>query len=505
MPAKGQKRSQRSVMWCPRNEEWLRRKAREEPSRRNEYGRTWDEQLQHHRGEAELGRPSFECSPRRDDPHCMTCDYRPSDLHIYPASPHMAPLASSKTESKPSPPAFPRTRAKKQTGGPPPVLRPLIRTPPEELRITLSSTDIAQGCIHLTSALRQLIEYLGLEEELNLTVYGKYILSAFLKNEALRGSELEEWMIENELREGDVVRLRVEEGQSLRLYTAFERGTLEQGEEVRHGRRRLWRRDWVHEALESLGQFSHVSVIARQVRAIGGPELDPRNVTSVLCQSRHVFAPLPACRGLWGLRKWLGRQGPPPVDLVSVHLVIGEQELVSQTLREAGQPLSAKEIAEAIAPQFCIAADELLSTTFIDPKDPEIVILNDGRWALAEWVKNWQRELQELEARLELVRATSAPAQTDLCSETAPPPKGHTTQRWWMALAHWFLQAVGWFAKVFGGKSPHPEQQCADNLDQPGDTTPGRPNQPEERLLPDDLRYRLEELRYLVHLADSDD
>ncbi len=107
--------------------------------------------------------------------------------------------------------------------------------------------------------------------------------------------------------------------------------------------------------------------------------------------------------GKWGLAEWkvvkdekviIDKEVKPSPEVVSTDddliwkaiLEIEENDLVFKTLQHEGQPMFYEEISKKLAELLGVNVEQLMKTAFLNTKDERLQRLDNGAWALKEWV-----------------------------------------------------------------------------------------------------------------------
>jgi len=277
-----------------------------------------------------------------------------------------------------------------------------LAPPPKQALNTLKSEMINTGAIRITRGLLRMLDYYGLGEQVELRVYGDYRLMASVDRTAgyIWSDDIRKWFEENGLEEGDKIWVVCPEADDklLRLYHTVEavrRKGQKRSDIVFRGLR-----SQVYELLESRGKWLHVKRIQQGIRELYGAHPRKKSIEATLSKNDHLFVRMRRQRGIWGLRAWGNEVDEERVDLQSLLLAIGDDDLVYRVLEAHGEPLSERKIVEEIGSLFGVSPRTLLMTTLIDRKDPRLVLLTD-KWALKEWTDRWQSELTGLGKKLQ--------------------------------------------------------------------------------------------------------
>ncbi|MCI0490993.1 MAG: hypothetical protein L0229_30760 [Blastocatellia bacterium] len=283
-----------------------------------------------------------------------------------------------------------------------------IPAPPKESRFTVTTAALREGYIHVQPGLEQILNFYQLGPDLNFTVYGGYKISGELDPSTNRiyGTDIAQWYAENQVRVGEVVHVMAPndaEGH-LRLYSTDERNEIEEpSEKAEKSKTQVFLRNRIFKAFLKTQSFLHYREIASMLSSDLGKDITPGSVEAALSQAQHLFAKLGPSRGLWGLREWLTENYDVKIDLTALLLDIGELQLVHKVLREHAHPMSAKDIAQAMAGAYGIGPNVLLQANFIDPQDPRLTRLGNGLWALTEWRERWEKEARKINEELDHV------------------------------------------------------------------------------------------------------
>ena len=127
-----------------------------------------------------------------------------------------------------------------------------------------------------------------------------------------------------------------------------------------------------------------------------------------------------AGRGKWGLAlseekfKKPCREHSFTGDIYVCELVweavnkIEQKDYVYKLLTKAGRPLTYSQIVDYLAKDMKIDPKQLAMTDFLNPKDDRFKQLDDGTWALSEWIdKNEPKE----EDKIEIERGIESPPE----------------------------------------------------------------------------------------------
>ena len=291
-------------------------------------------------------------------------------------------------------------------------------TPPRTARVVLTAEDIESGRFRVTPGMRQMLQFYGLVDRLTLEGYGHYRLSACVRGEYIEGTDVAGWYRENALASGDSILVisPSKPGNDLRLAVADARpGQAAVG--WSRGRQ-LGLRHWAYSILrERPGAACHYRALAERIARQAGFHVKPESLGAVLSANDHLFRSLGS--GLWALTEGSGPQFS--VDAQNLLFAIAEDDLVHKVLAEEGRPLTAREIWTRLAQYFLLRQVEIAELDPIDPADPRLVRMPDGRWGLAEW--------EDLAAggREPVCSAVTSPEGNNTC-QPAPEPSGASPQ-----------------------------------------------------------------------------
>lgn len=284
---------------------------------------------------------------------------------------------SGQRSSRGSPPVVPRVHI------PPPKL-----VPPKRARITLTREAIWEGRIPITPGLKQMLSAYGLHGLIELATYGTYRLRVWINptEGVLRGEDIAHWFQENNVQAGDIVYVCApdQQGEALRLYTAFEieRRTRSEQEPI-EPKQRIYFREQLYQILRENKKVTGIEELCEALKERVRVHIRRASVEVTLSRESHVFVLWGG--GNWGLREW-GEDWRNRVDKEALLMRISEEDLVVEILRDFGQQMSGREIAHEIARQFLVTADFVLETTFLDSSDARLVRHGEF-WGLREWMR----------------------------------------------------------------------------------------------------------------------
>ena len=312
-----------------------------------------------------------------------------------------------------------------------PVWVPRSVSPPREAVFTLTEDACREGYIEFTPGLRKIIAHIRTAGPLTFVVYGNYEVEAAADFQRGRvgGPKLAELFRENALRPGDEIHIECPllAGDPPRLHWVQRAVESERSEPApeptpRHSPpRHLELRDRILHIFRSADSALHVKRI-EELLAEHGVKTAPGQVNSELSRCPHLFCGRAGGpKGFWVLTEWENAGRRVPIDLTSLLLAVADEDLVVRELEAAGRPLSAQDIAGAVASYFGVAPETVIGASFIDTNDERLVRCTDGKWALRRWREDWsaraervsdeiarlQQEDLELRRREEAARAAA--------------------------------------------------------------------------------------------------
>jgi hypothetical protein len=283
-----------------------------------------------------------------------------------------------------------------------------LAPPPKEAAITLTEDCVENGYLPLSDGLATILFYYGLDEQSVVTfaVYGDYRVRGCVDSElgTIGGTEIHQWIAENNLEPGSRVYAKspASDFPDIRLYTLLEfndQTVVGPHDRDREKYSKKYLRHAIYSILLQRNQFMHYREIADLVSQ-GGTPTEPASVAAILSSNSHLFAKREPSRGLWGLKRWDSSGSEPEVSSTSLLLAISEESWIRRILEEEGRPLTGRDIARRLAGLFQVRVEQIRELSFINPGDTELQLLADGRWALSAWVRDWPRQLADIEKKL---------------------------------------------------------------------------------------------------------
>jgi len=280
-----------------------------------------------------------------------------------------------------------------------------IASPPSRAVNKVESYTIEKGIIRVTLGVRKLLVNIGIHTQnspIPIRIKGNYLVHGVFDGDShIQSGEIAEWMKETSLIPGDHIFLAIDEDQSsLRLYSQYDVekrdypiDLIEPIEEIEPDLESIAIRDKIYIVLKNAKSFLHYKHIHSEIiRKFRGSE-KPQSIAATLSINRQMF-----CQGyrtLWGLVEWQGEEYSP--DRTAIIFAAQEDDLVYQLLVKNEQPLSYDDLCRSIAEYFCLSKSTIRSSDVLNSDDKRIIRLLDGRFALSEWIGQWQLHKSNLE------------------------------------------------------------------------------------------------------------
>ncbi len=279
-----------------------------------------------------------------------------------------------------------------------------VLAPPKEVVNTLTSDQIQEGSIKITSGLRAIIRFYNLDNEITLIAYGGYHIKGFIEETSrkIHGEDIRVWFEENHLGEGDKIYIVApdQKGKLLTIYTSFEKLALDDvAVKSENHREHIQLRHEVFKMLKKFNKFLHVKEIVSELKVSLEREISSGTLSGTLSSNSHLFKKIERTN-FWGLRVWENFEYISRFDIKSLGLAIEEDDLVYQVLNDKMIFCGAKEIAEAIANYFHINKKEVIESTFINFNDKRLIRDKEGKFGLKTWVEEWNKSLKQVEEKI---------------------------------------------------------------------------------------------------------
>jgi hypothetical protein len=285
-----------------------------------------------------------------------------------------------------------------------------LSPPVKEVTVTLSSTEISNGSIPISTELKKMLWFYVLKSPITLKVYGDYEVHGLVDdlNDRIVGAEIADWFSENDIQPGTKIYIKAPDqgSNSLRLYTLHEESKSRSADpKVKEYQRRQHLRHNIFALFRERQEYLHYREITSLLNERSIPARED-SVEANLSHNTHLFSNRYPSKGLWGLLSWETNQETKGVSATALALTIAEEKWVNEVLKRSGVPLSPRDICCRLAEVFQVRVEQINQLSFLDPSDRSLFLFADGRWGLAEWISTWKKRAAEISRLLDRASAT---------------------------------------------------------------------------------------------------
>jgi len=265
----------------------------------------------------------------------------------------------------------------------------LVSEPPRTSRITLTEEMMRSRSLRLAAGARRILnEYCGdLESRRRVVVAveGQYHVTCWVLSQGRRlvSEQLFEWLSQREAAPGDHVVFYSPISPERIPHLALETAVPTQASRVGGRGEALQLRARVATQFRQRERAMHLDDIVEALTDELGEQVAKSSIASTLSSNPHLFAVWGSA--VWGLREW-AEDWTDYVDLQLLAWRVDEEDLIFRILREAGRPLSSRQIAGEIAQHFDVRVQRVREITLPLREDPRLSYDEEtGLVSLASW------------------------------------------------------------------------------------------------------------------------
>lgn len=286
--------------------------------------------------------------------------------------------------------------------------------PPSKAKATINDEMLSEGYLTITPYIKRIFHSINVENEVTFLTDGDHEISAdvLYNEEKIKGKELAKWLIENKLREGDIVWIQYpKKSESIpRMYvehTVEKKPPIKEPLDIPN----ILNREMIYEILSEEGEFLHIKEIFKKLQEVVKKKFEINNVRDILSSNPQIFSEYLKIRNLWGLNDWPEKETLKTIDTTSLAMAINEDDFIYNFLKNSSIPLSEKDIIKQIADYFRISVNSIKEANIFEFNDERLIRIKDGRWTIKEHIYFWKEDKNLLEKELENLKNELAKGQ----------------------------------------------------------------------------------------------